>query len=299
MKEAIMKNLLLTLAIGIMAVGQPAQALETPTGSQADYRIRHAIYDANDVVRLDAVIGIATHIIVAPGEEYLTHAFGDPNGWSFAHVGNHFFIKAKATNSDTNLVIVTKKHSYNFALHFIGDYETHDGNGAPVVRQIVTPWLLRNATLQLEFSYPEEEAQTAIEAAHRAAINRRFDGGNGPSNLHYTMSASRRDKEIAPINVWDDSRFTYFRFSPNTDLPNIYTVGTDGSEVIVNRHMLSRPDMPGERVIVAEKVAPKFVLRLGDDVIGIYNERFNPYGLPNTTGTSASSVRRVLNGGDE
>jgi type IV secretion system protein VirB9 len=289
-----MKNQLAALLIGIISVWQSAYALETPIGSDVDYRIRHVAYDANDVVRLDAVIGIATHIIVAPDEEYMAHAFGDPKGWKFSHVKNHFFIKARASNSDTNLVIVTNKRNYNFALHFVGDYETHDANGAAVVQQIATPWSLRNATLQLQFNYPGEDAQAEIQAMRRLDIDRRFNIQSGSNNLNYTMSITQRDREIAPINVWDDGRFTYFRFSPNTDLPNVYTVGADKAEVIVNRHMLSRPDMQGERVIVAEKIAPKFVLRLGNEVAGIYNEGFNPYGLPNSTGTSTQAVQRVL-----
>jgi type IV secretion system protein VirB9 len=289
-------TLAVVLAFGIVGVGQTAYAVETPLGSPADFRIKHVAFDPNNVVRLDAVIGIATHIIVEPGEEYITHAFGDPEGWDFAHKDNHFFIKAKAANSDTNLVIVTNKHSYNFVLHFVGDYSTRDADGHVVVHPIINPWSLRDATLQVEFTYPQEEAQAAADAARRAAVERRFGGRGGFSNLNYTMSVTPRDREIAPVNVWDDSRFTYFRFSANTDLPNIYTVQSDGSEVIVNRHMLNEP---GSRVIVAEKVAPKFVLRLGDDVVGVYNDRFNPDGVPNTTGTSTPAVHRVIKGGDQ
>jgi type IV secretion system protein VirB9 len=227
----------------------------------------------------------------------VTHAFGDPNGWYFAHKGNHFFIKAKAVNSDTNLVIVTNKRSYNFVLHFIGNYATRDADGKVVVHDIKTPWSLRDATLQLQFTYPREKAREAALAAQKASLARRFDAHGGYHNLNYDISASARDREIEPVNVWDDGRFTYFKFGPNTDLPNIYTVDSQGQETLVNRHML--PNDGGAHVIVAEKIAPRFVLRLGDDVVGVINESYDPVGTPNTTGTSSPVVHRVIKGDDQ
>ncbi len=284
-----MKRLIIALALGLAGAGSTVQAVETPSGSPADFRIKHVAYDADNVVRLDAVIGIATHIILEPGEGYVTHAFGDPNGWEFAHKDHHYFIKAKAAKSDTNLVLVTNKRNYNFILHFIGTYETRATDGKQTAHEIQTPWSLRNATLQVAFTYPETDS----EATRLAALARRFDDPSAHNNLNYTMSATPDDKDIAPINVWDDGRFTYFKFTPHTDLPNLYTVSADGSEAIVNRHML---DEPGSRVIVAEKIAAKFRLRLGDAVVGIYNESFDPNGAPNTTGTASPSVHRVIKG---
>ncbi|KND60584.1 Forms the bulk of type IV secretion complex that spans outer membrane and periplasm (VirB9) [Candidatus Burkholderia verschuerenii] len=294
-----MKKQILGVALAVALTGSglsaPALAVENPVGSLADYRIRHVAYNDQDVVRLDAVIGIATHIIVGADEEYVTHAFGDPQGWEFAHKENHYFVKAKAQNSDTNLVIVTTKHSYNLVLHFIGNYPTRDSVGKVVKHEIGSPWTLRDATLQVAFSYPREEARAAAEQRAKDRANALFNGRGGANNLNYTMSATERDKEIAPVNVWDDGRFTYFKFPPNVDLPDIYTVSTGGSEAIVNRHMLAEN---GSRVIVAEKVAPKFRLRLGDDVVGVYNERFDPAGIQNVTGTSTPAVHRVIKGGE-
>jgi type IV secretion system protein VirB9 len=284
-----LKPLIVALAV---CLSGNAIALDTPGRSTADYRIKHTNYNPDDVVRLDAVIGIATHIVVQPGETYVTHAFGDPNGWEFAHKDNHYFIKPKAENSDTNLVIVTDKRSYNFVLHFVGNYATRDADGNVVKHAIGTPWSLKNATLQLAFNYPADDAKAATEARAAASVQERFRGRTGPLNLNYTMSAKPEDQDIAPVNVWDDGRFTYFRFPGNADLPNVYTVAADGSEALVNRHL--SPD--SNRTIVAEKVAAKFRLRLGDEVVGIYNEGFARGGVPNTTGTSSPTVRRVLKG---
>lgn len=284
-----MKRIIISL-LCLTCLSNTAYALKSPVGSNFDYRIKHIDYNPQDVVKMDAVIGIATHIIVKTGEEYVTHAFGDPNGWSFAHKNNHYFVKAKAQNSDTNLVIVTDKHSYNFVLHFIDGNSLQKGENNQQ-QEVKTPWSLRSATLQVQFSYPIEEAQAAAESRARTEANKRFDTLGRNNNLNYTMSAAKRDRLICPINVWDDGRFTYFKFAPNVDLPNIYTITADGSEAIVNRHMLNHP---GSHVIVAEKVAPKFLLRLGDAVVGVYNESFDSFGIPNESGTAIPDVRRVI-----
>jgi type IV secretion system protein VirB9 len=282
-----MRKAMVVVAVASM-VPLVAHALERPVSSLLDQRIKHVAYNDQNVVRIDAVIGIATHIILQPGEEYVTHAFGDANGWEFAHKEHHYFIKPKALNSDTNLSIVTNRRNYNFVLHFIGKEVRRAESGTLVTRDVRSPWTVRDATLQVEFTYPKEAAQSDD-------LKRRFEGTGttGYSNLKYTMSATARDREIAPANVWDDARFTYFKFYPNTELPNVYTVAPDGTEALVNRHMLDRE---GSRVIVAEKVARKFRLRLGESVVGIYNEGFQPEGVANTSGTSTPTVRRLVRG---
>lgn len=290
-----MKRFALILAFALACPGQGAFALDNPGRSVADYRIKHTNYNPDDVVRLDAVIGIATHIIVQSGENYVTHAFGDPSGWEFAHKDNHYFIKPKAENSDTNLVIVTDKRSYNFVLHFVGSYATKDAAGTVVKHAIGTPWSLKNATLQLAFNYPNDDARKAAEVRTAASVQDRFRGRAGPLNLNYTQSSTPMDKDIVPLNVWDDGRFTYFRFAQNVSLPNLYTVGADGEETLVNRHM--SPD--NNRVIVAEKVAAKFRLRLGNEVVGVFNEAYSQADGGNMTGTASPSVRRVIKGSEQ
>jgi hypothetical protein len=59
----------------------------------------------------------------------ITHAFGDSESWTFAHKMNHFFVKPKQAMSDTNLVIVTDKRTYNIVLHFIGEETKKNADG--------------------------------------------------------------------------------------------------------------------------------------------------------------------------
>lgn len=65
-------------------------ALEVGRNSPYDYRIKSVVYNPVNVVKIDAIAGVATHIVVAPDETYITHAFGDSESWTFAHKMNHF-----------------------------------------------------------------------------------------------------------------------------------------------------------------------------------------------------------------
>src|SRR5574340_668919 len=103
--------------VPLLAIAASAAASE----GGADRRIRYVSYDPDVVVPIDAVVGIVTHIVLEPGESYVTHAFGDGKAWDFAAKANHCFLKAVATNADSNLTIVTDRRSYHFSLRLLAD----------------------------------------------------------------------------------------------------------------------------------------------------------------------------------
>ena len=47
-------------------------------------------------------------------------------------------------------------------------------------------------------------------------------------------------------------------------------------------------------VIVVHEVARRFVLRLGDEVVGLWNDAFDVDGVPPADGTTVTGVKRVL-----
>src|SRR3546814_2112224 len=67
------------------ALPGPVSALDLPKHSRADSRIRYANYNPADVIQLDAVIGVATHIVLEENEEYIYHVFGDSEAYAFTH----------------------------------------------------------------------------------------------------------------------------------------------------------------------------------------------------------------------
>src|SRR5512143_2657235 len=121
-----------------------AAAAAASEGAGPDRRIRYVSYDPDDVVPIDAVPGVVTHIVLEPGEAYVTHAFGDGKAWDFAVKSNHCFLKAVATNADSNLTVVTDRRSYHFALKLL----TEPG-AAP--------------TYEIAFRYPDTEARKRRE----------------------------------------------------------------------------------------------------------------------------------------
>lgn len=156
------KQLIAGLILVSLGLSGQALALEVGKGSPYDYRIKSVVYNPVDVVRIDSVAGVATHIVVAPDESYVTHAFGDSNSYAFTHVENNMFIKPKGeVPSDTNLVLVTNKRTYNIVLHYVGDYTTKDAQGNVKANFIKTPWSMKNATLQLTYLYPFEDMKKA------------------------------------------------------------------------------------------------------------------------------------------
>lgn len=256
----------LALLLAVSWAG-PSAALETPRSSPYDARVKAVVFNADDVVQVDAVLGIATHIVLEDGEAILAHAFGDSEAYGFESQKNHIFIKPKAEGADTNLVVVTDKRSYKFRLTFKGD--VRDG-----------------ATYELLFRYPGVKAREVRERAEKAEIERRFQD-IAAVNLAYTMSG---DLDLAPVHAWDDGRATFFKFRPNVDLPAIYVTDADGAESVVDRAMAGAAN----DVAVVPKIAAKWIFRLGDRALAIFNEVADQTGAVAATGTASPFVRRVV-----
>lgn len=264
---------LIPLVLAAALSGQ-ALALDFPVKSAFDHRVRSTTYNPQDVVQLDTVIGIATHIELEPGEQYVTHAFGDSASYSFANSGNHVFIKPTAEQADTNLIIITDKRTYKFRLIF-------------------QPTREAKAVYSLSFNYPDTAHQKALEELRKQAV---ADGFNQPPrgtfNTEYAMAG---DLDLAPVHTWDNNEFTYFKFPGNVDLPGIYLVDADGNESMVNRNTIGEAN----GVYSVHKVSAKWMLRLGDRALAVYNDAYDAIGVENKSRTQSPAVKRVVIGGDE
>jgi type IV secretion system protein VirB9 len=107
------------------------------------------------------------------------------------------------------------------------------------------------------------------------------------------MEVILHSDDIAPTAAWDDGRFTYLRIPNNRRMPAVFRVADDGTESVVDKHV------QGDTIVVHE-VAKRFVLRLADEVVGIWNDAYDMDGVPPQGGTTASGVKRVLRShGDE
>jgi type IV secretion system protein VirB9 len=248
-----------------LAIAGPALALETPRASRLDHRVRYVNYNAADVIQLDAVIGVATHIVLAPDERYVYHVFGDSSAYAFTYKDNHLFFKPTAEDANTNLIVVTNRRDYSFRLSY------SDSRSAPALYKLV-------------IRYPEVEARKRDEATQKAAVQRALQTVDGPMNwFAYTRSG---DAAIAPIHAWDDGRQTWLQFAPGADIPAVYRVTPDGQEVITNFHMAD------DRTLVLHRTSALWHLRLGDLVLAIHNETYGATPPPAHTGTTSPAVQR-------
>lgn len=244
----------------------PAQAADTPVSAGYDMRIRTVDYNKYDVVELTAKPGVVTHVIFEKDEIYKAHALGDGDAWHIGNFENNLFIKPAAPLGTTNLSVITNKRRYTFKLIF-----NRSASKA-------------NDMYQVEFTYPDTE--TLYQA--KKEISKRFDDATLSKvfNLNYTMMGKGK---IAPLHTYDDGTFTYFKFSPDTELPAIYAVNGD-DEILVNRTV----EGGGNDMIVMHKINSQWRLRLGRDVLDIFNESEVNNVSSNESGTISPDVQRVL-----
>src|SRR5690606_16552371 len=136
-----------------LAVPTSVFALETPRNSRLDHRVRYVNYNTANVIQLDAVIGVATHIVLEPGEHYVYHVFGDSQAYAFTHKDNHLFFKPTAEDANTNLIVITNRRDYSFRLSYSSNHSSP-------------------ALYKLVIRYPEAEARQRTKATQKAAVER-------------------------------------------------------------------------------------------------------------------------------
>lgn len=95
------------------------------------------------------------------------------------------------------------------------------------------------------------------------------------------------DKDLFPVEVWDNGLFTCMRIRPGSDMPVVFKKLPDGKEGLVNSHVEND-------YIVIHEINPEFRLRLGDLVAGVKTDRLKPQSA-NITGTTNGKVREVIN----
>lgn len=288
---------LVVAALLVSAV--PALAAQDPRPGRWDARVRTVPYSAMNVVRVQARALISTQIQFATDEVVTQVAVGDSAAWTVAPVGNMLFIKPNEVRAATNMQVVTQRkdgslRSYQFELTArpapsIAPGQVADLGGTVPAPDVQSPFMV-------QFVYPEDVRQAAIakrkaaaEANEETLAESRLavDYFYGPRNWRYTAQGS---KAIEPYEVSDNGRLTAMRFPGSGALPTIYTVAADGQETIVPYTM--RAD-----VAVISTTAKEFRLRLGGEVLRIFNLGYDPRGYNPGTGTTSPEIVRSVRGG--
>ncbi|MBB5447810.1 MULTISPECIES: TrbG/VirB9 family P-type conjugative transfer protein [unclassified Paraburkholderia] len=263
---------------GLLVVSLSARAYDVP-GWSNDSRVRQIVYASDAVVRIEAQRGFATHIALDPHEQIQVVAPGDRDGWQVvANRGDHdVYLKPQLAAHDSNLEIRTDKRSYSFDLVVL-PLKARFANGDEMYR--------------VTFVYRGEMKAHAQAETDAEVVSRRLAQSPAIRNTRYSMQAMLHSDDIAPTAAWDDGRFTYIRIPSNRRIPATFRVADNGTESVVDKHM------EGDTIVVHE-VAKRFVLRLGDEVVGIWNDAYDMDGVPPSDGTTVSGVKRVLRSRDD
>lgn len=257
------------------ATKQPAKA--------ADPRLRTVVFNPEAVVDVPVRRGLVTQIVLAEDETIVSQpATGkgsncaeESHTWCIAVQGRDVFVKPKTGATTNNLIVITSKRRHVFALH-------PTEGGVPLMRLTVTlpppP-----APLVAAPAIPPMTSKELVENRLQAKPRVR--------NANYSVATGKDSEDLVPVMVFDDGTQTYFGFPNNRPLPSIFQTAADGTEEMVNARM------DGDDLLVADRVARRFVLRLGNSVVAIINEDFDLDGVAPKAGTTIPGVARVLKAG--
>lgn len=309
---------LASLALALFTTPPAAGAAELPQPSTDDPRVRLVRYATHQVTLVKVRRGTVTRITLAPQEQIEVAVTGltarcdkDEDAWCIrADVGgNQVFVRPKDGAKRNNLELRSNLRDYSIEFEVLPDaaggrpgepffrvaYQ-YDPPARPAAAASGTdPTPARQATLR---------AIAAVEALQNHAAALRSTGDPQAAGLmppaerlslappavrngHYSLQVLDRGEDATPSLVFDDGRFTYFEFAGAREIPAIFAHGSDGAPTRVNWHMQGN-------LVVVERTARRFTLRLGDAVAGVFNEAFDPVGLETPSGTVSTAVRRIL-----
>ncbi len=284
-------------------LGATAAPNTVPTSQPPDPRLREVLYDPGAVVTIPVKRGLVT-LVVLDTDEAITEVAAGLGGdcakaeaaWCIAAQpgGRHLFVKAKSTASaPNNLAVVTDRRTHSFRFVVLADADPK----LPVYRLVVKAPLARKA---LPAQLAMQDAATGIALpelpllpslpsppSSQQVIAERLQAKAQVLNSNYSVAEGSGSADIMPTLVFDDGRFTYFRFPGNAPLPAVFQVLGDGSETLVNTRM-------EEDLLVADRVSRRLMLRAGSAVVGLWNESFDLDGLPPGGGTTVPGVQRSL-----
>ena len=281
-----MRSLLLCVLGGLMlAAAGSASAAEVPAVSKRDSRLREVMYSPDQVYRINIILGVGTRILLGKDEKIKASAPGfgadckdEAMDWCIvSDVGaNEIYVKAKSRAKDpNNLEVTTDKRVYSFDFVLNKDFK-RDVDGM----------------FRVTFLYPEETKKVDQEAVAAAVVQERLDTKNKPRNWNYAKQALPGSDGIDPTMAYDDGRFTYFKFSGNKEMPEVFAVEEGGAEAQVATHV----EGESKDTLVVHRVAKRFVLRLGKRVVGVWNDGYGETGVTAPDGVTVEGLKRVMRG---
>jgi type IV secretion system protein VirB9 len=255
----------LFFTFAVITVAKDVRAADIPVPVATDSRIKTLVYNENDVYSLLTHYGYQSNIEFSPQEEIETISIGDRVGWQIIPAGRRLFVRAMEEFARTNMTVVTNRRAYQFDLKSTSSTTTPNEELVYVVR-FFYPDDRKNRLAPAPYSddiapmtgvVVPVTTPPQIPASSAAPIVQ-----SSSYNYNYTFTGPDR---LAPTKLYDDGASTYFKFAGAVSAPQILMVLPTGKEVPLEARQ------EGDFWVVRQTAA-RFSVRLGSDVVCIYNE---------------------------
>lgn len=285
-----MKKIALAILVAGIIAAPLCSAASKPVSSRFDPRNQAIAYNPYDTTVISSATGYISTLVFDDDEKVVETKVGFDQGWEVTSSDNRVYIRIKPVtqnveqvNSEgetetkqvafdpendlerwkTNLFIVTTKRNYSIELN-AKTFKTPD-----------------KISFVVNYRYPEErrkenqklEQQHLAELARKNeinTINKALENAKTPRNWKYYARVAKGSDYIKPDYAYDDGRFTYFGFNPMKKMPSLFVQFGD-QETITNPTIEKRGNYT---VLIAHSLSDKWVIRLGDQVVGVENRGF-------------------------
>ncbi len=283
-----MKRLLCPLVLLLAA--SAVTAADVPRRSTHDGRVRYVTYKPDDVVVINVRRGVVTRLILAADEKitasgtgFAAHCDKEELEWCIrAEQGtNQVWVKPREGATHNNLELASNQRDYSIRFKVLPEAYA----GAEMYRVIFQYPVAKLPLPVAMYGSASTAATSGVD--DKALLASRLSTRPQARNAKYSMQTLGGGKLIAPSLAFDDGRFTYLRFANNREMPAPFSIGADHEEKRVNFHV------DGDLMVI-HQVAPRWVLRLGEAVVGIWNDAYDTSGVATPKGVVVPGVVRAV-----
>lgn len=302
----VMKKITLVVLISGLLASQFSFGAAKPVSSRFDPRNQAIAYNPYDTTVINVATGYLSTLVFDDDEKVIEAKPGFEQGWDVTPSDNRVYIRIKPVtqnveqvNSEgetetkqvafdpendlerwrTNLFIVTSKRNYSIELN---------------ATSFKSP---NKVSFVVNYRYPEErkkenqklEQQRLAELERKKEINdinKTLENAKSPRNWKYYARVAKGSEYIKPDYAYDDGRFTYFGFNPMKKIPSLF-LQFGNQETITNPTIEKHGNYT---VLIAHQTSDKWVIRLGDQVVGVENKGFGKIKL-NDSDTVSDDVK--------
>lgn len=252
-----------------------ALALGAPTPASAT--TKNYVFVPGRTFTVNTALGIATQIVIDPGEKVLDFGTGFSAGWEIVRRDNIFYVKPKDPDAETNMYIRTDRRLYMLDLRVVSrDWRTLEEARAAGVNYIVQfsfkDDFVGGDVKRLLPQAPDGRRVAERESGGDAQVRRDIEStsispdptGRGEYYTNYSVAASGGAEWLIPRRVYDDGQFTYIHFAEKTPTSAIFgRSGLRSQEYVVNK------TVPREDLQIVHGVHSILVLRYGEYTVAI------------------------------